>query len=133
MLNLGLYGYQEFSLSCFSSSNQTSQLLDIFSCFINSAQTVATTWLHNKAEGPSGNQLDLGQAMERFEYEPFGDGGRESLQVDWSRVVGDTQPSNGSPREGEHYFRQALHVHGHKTAAQRYNATRIQAGFCSEK
>lgn len=71
--------------------------------------------------------------MEGFGYEHFGDGGRESVQVDYRRVVGDTQPSNVSSREGEHYLRHVLHVHGHETAAQRYNATRIQAGFSSEK
>ncbi|XP_013859647.1 inosine-5'-monophosphate dehydrogenase 1b isoform X4 [Austrofundulus limnaeus] len=82
-----------------------------------------------QGRGPLWNQCDLGQMMERFTSEHFGDGGRESLQVDHSR---DTQPSNVSPREEEHYFRHVLHVYGHKTAAQRYNATRIQAGFRSE-
>ncbi|XP_041833257.1 inosine-5'-monophosphate dehydrogenase 1b isoform X2 [Melanotaenia boesemani] len=67
--------------------------------------------------------------MEGFGYEA-----RESQQVDYRKVVGDTQPSctSVSSREEECYARQISHGHGHETAAQRYNATRIQAGFGPE-
>ncbi|KAK5605187.1 Inosine-5'-monophosphate dehydrogenase 1b [Crenichthys baileyi] len=70
--------------------------------------------------------------MERFEYEHFVDG---VSQIDYQRVVGDTQPSYMSAvsKEGDHYIRHIPgHGHGHATAAQRYNATRIQAGFSPE-
>ncbi|KAI3366381.1 hypothetical protein L3Q82_000540 [Scortum barcoo] len=73
--------------------------------------------------------------MEGYGYEHFGtDGGRESPQVDYRRIVGDTQPprTSVSSREGEHYVRQTSHGHGHETAAQRYSATRIQAGLGPE-
>ncbi|KAM4712081.1 inosine-5'-monophosphate dehydrogenase 1b isoform 2-T2 [Anableps anableps] len=72
--------------------------------------------------------------MERFEYEHFVDGERESQQTDYRSVVGDTQPSytNALPREGGHYIRHTPHIHGHETAAQRYSAIRIQAGFSQE-
>lgn len=58
-----------------------------------------------------------------------------SQQVDYRRIVGETQPprSNVSPWEGELYIRQTSHGHGHETAAQRYSATRIQAGLGPER
>ncbi|TKS90801.1 Inosine-5'-monophosphate dehydrogenase 1b [Collichthys lucidus] len=71
--------------------------------------------------------------MEGYGYEHFGaDGAKESQQVDYRRIVGDTQPPRTSVsfREGEHYVRQTSH--GHETAAQRYSATRIQAGLGPE-
>ncbi|XP_042258654.1 inosine-5'-monophosphate dehydrogenase 1b isoform X3 [Thunnus albacares] len=73
--------------------------------------------------------------MEGHEYEHFGaDEARKSQQVDYRRIVGDTQPprTSVSSREGEHYVRQTSHGHGHETAAQRYSATRIQAGLGPE-
>lgn len=74
--------------------------------------------------------------MEGHGYEHFGDDeARESQQVDYRRIVGDTQPprTRVSSREGEHYVRQTPHGHGHETAAQRYSATRIQAGLGPER
>lgn len=63
------------------------------------------------------------------------DGALESQQVDYRRIVGDAQPlrARASPREHEHFVRQTSHGHGHETAAQRYSATRIQAGLGSER
>jgi len=74
--------------------------------------------------------------MEGYGYEHFGaDGARESQEVDYRRIVGDTQPphTDVSPREGEQYVRQTSQSHGHETAAQRYSATRIQAGLGPER
>uniref|UniRef100_A0A7N6F9Y3 Inosine-5'-monophosphate dehydrogenase n=1 Tax=Anabas testudineus TaxID=64144 RepID=A0A7N6F9Y3_ANATE len=70
--------------------------------------------------------------MEAFGFEHSGM--RESQQVDYRRIVGDTQPShtNVASLEGERYFRQTSHGHGHETAAQRYSATRMQAGLGPE-
>ncbi|XP_039646990.1 inosine-5'-monophosphate dehydrogenase 1b isoform X4 [Perca fluviatilis] len=74
--------------------------------------------------------------MEGYGYEHFGaDAARESQQVDYRRIVGDTQPpdTDVSSQEGQHYVRQTSHHgHGHETAAQRYSATRIQAGLGPE-
>ncbi|XP_036005194.1 inosine-5'-monophosphate dehydrogenase 1b isoform X1 [Fundulus heteroclitus] len=71
--------------------------------------------------------------MERFEYGHFVDGVRES-QTDYRRVVGDTQPSDMSAlsKEGDHHVQHIPLVYGHETAAQRYIATRIQAGLSPE-
>lgn len=71
--------------------------------------------------------------MEAFGFEHSGM--RESQQVDYRRIVGDTQPShtNVASLEGERYFRQTSHGHGHETAAQRYSATRMQAGLGPER
>lgn len=71
-------------------------------------------------------------------YDRFGDGERDTYQIDYRRIVGDTEPARPrlSPREGEHHFHGALvspHGHGHETAAQRYSATRIQAGYEPER
>lgn len=76
---------------------------------------------------------DLGQTMEAYGFEHFGV--KESQQVDYRRIVGDTQPShtNTATLEGVHYFRQTSHGHGHETAAQRYSATRMQAGLGPER
>lgn len=74
--------------------------------------------------------------MEGYGYEHFSpDGVLESQQVDYRRIVGDTQPlhAHTSLREHEHVVRQTLHGHRHETAAQRYSATRIQAGLGSER
>ncbi|CAB1346156.1 unnamed protein product, partial [Coregonus sp. 'balchen'] len=83
--------------------------------------------------------------MEGYGYEHFGvDAERDSHQMDYRRIVGDTElprPSsnpNSSPQDGDHLFRLSPHGHGHghghghETAAQRYSATRIQAGFGPE-
>ncbi|XP_064795151.1 inosine-5'-monophosphate dehydrogenase 1b-like [Oncorhynchus masou masou] len=77
--------------------------------------------------------------MEGYGYEHFGvDGERNSHQMDYRRIVGDTElprpSSNPSPQDAEHLFRLSPHGHGHghETAAQRYSATRIQAGFGPE-
>ncbi|XP_031421243.1 inosine-5'-monophosphate dehydrogenase 1a isoform X3 [Clupea harengus] len=79
--------------------------------------------------------------MEAHGYDRFGDCERDSYQIDYRRIVGDTEPARPhlSPREGEHFhgpFIQGAphghghgHGHGHETAAQRYSATRIQAGY----
>lgn len=74
--------------------------------------------------------------MEGYGFEHFAaDGARESQQVDYRRIVGDLQLpiTDVSSREGEHYVRQTSHGHGHETAAQRYSATRIQAGLGPER
>lgn len=76
--------------------------------------------------------------MEGYGYEHLSaDRALESQQVDYRRIVGDTQPprAQASPREHEHFVRQTSHGHGHghETAAQRYSATRIQAGLGSER
>lgn len=71
--------------------------------------------------------------MEGFGYEHFQEGENKSQQADYQRLVGDTQRSAAtvSSWEGERYVRQSSH--GHETAAQRYNATRIQAGLGPER
>ncbi|KAG7454297.1 hypothetical protein MATL_G00258200 [Megalops atlanticus] len=78
--------------------------------------------------------------MDGHGYDRFGDGDRDSYQIDYRRIVGDTEPARPrlSPREGEHHFHGSLvhgnpHGHGHETAAQRYSATRIQAGYEPER
>ncbi|XP_047431818.1 inosine-5'-monophosphate dehydrogenase 1b isoform X5 [Mugil cephalus] len=70
--------------------------------------------------------------MEGFGYDYYGEGARERQEEGYRRVVGDAQPrqTSVSSREGEHYVRQSSH--GHETAAQRYSATRIQAGLGPE-
>nr|XP_057933151.1 inosine-5'-monophosphate dehydrogenase 1b isoform X3 [Doryrhamphus excisus] len=69
---------------------------------------------------------DLEPTMEHFGAETM-----ENLEVDYRRIVGYTQPLRSvSPREGEHLVWQIQH--GHETAAQRYSATRIQAGLSPE-
>ncbi|XP_036066226.1 inosine-5'-monophosphate dehydrogenase 1b isoform X1 [Oryzias melastigma] len=72
--------------------------------------------------------------MEGFGYEHFADGARESQQVDYRKFVGDTQPSclTVPSRQVETHIRQTPHGYGHESAAQRYSATRIQAGFSPE-
>ncbi|XP_023652653.1 inosine-5'-monophosphate dehydrogenase 1b-like isoform X2 [Paramormyrops kingsleyae] len=64
------------------------------------------------------------------------DGERDTYQIDYRRIVGDTEPtwSRHSPREGKHPLHMLPihanpHGHRHETAAQRYSATRIQAGY----
>ncbi|MBN3295279.1 IMDH1 dehydrogenase, partial [Amia calva] len=74
--------------------------------------------------------------MEGHGYECFGEGEREPYQIDYRRIVGDTEPAKPrlSPRDNDHHFHGPPlfvypHGHGHETAAQRYSATRIQAGY----
>ncbi|XP_058841829.1 inosine-5'-monophosphate dehydrogenase 1b isoform X2 [Acipenser ruthenus] len=69
-------------------------------------------------------------------YDSFGEGEREPYQIDYRRIVGDTEPAKYRlpPRENDHHFHGTPlhghpHGHGHETAAQRYSATRIQAGY----
>lgn len=82
--------------------------------------------------------------MEGHGYERFADGERDSYQIDYRRIVGDTEPARPwlSPRDPEHHFHGPFshkaphghgHGHGHETAAQRYSATRIQAGYEPER
>lgn len=72
--------------------------------------------------------------MEGYGYEHFGaDEAKDNKQVDYRRFVGDTPCTKVSSRESEHFVRQTLHGHGHETAAQRYSATRIQAGLGPER
>ncbi|XP_029681158.1 inosine-5'-monophosphate dehydrogenase 1b isoform X3 [Takifugu rubripes] len=73
--------------------------------------------------------------MEGYGYEHFGaDGALESQQADYRRIVGEAQPPRtpASSRDHEHFVRQTSHGHGHETAAQRYSATRVQAGLGPE-
>lgn len=82
------------------------------------------------------SETDLGRSMEGYGYEHFGvDGAMESQQADYRRIVGDTQPprEHVSSRECKLFVRQTSHSHGHETAAQRYSATRIQAGLGPER
>uniref|UniRef100_A0A8B9HBX1 Inosine-5'-monophosphate dehydrogenase n=1 Tax=Astyanax mexicanus TaxID=7994 RepID=A0A8B9HBX1_ASTMX len=77
--------------------------------------------------------------MEGHGYERFTDGEHDGYQIDYRRIVGDTEPARPrlSPRDPEHPHFHGLfghntphgHGHGHETAAQRYSATRIQAGY----
>lgn len=84
--------------------------------------------------------LDLLE-MEGHGYDRFGDGERDNYQIDYRRIVGDMEPARPrvSNREGEQphtfgaYAHPTSHGHGHETAAQRYSATRIQAGYEPER
>ncbi|XP_053174809.1 inosine-5'-monophosphate dehydrogenase 1a isoform X1 [Scomber japonicus] len=74
--------------------------------------------------------------MEGHGYDRFGDGERDTYQIDYRRIVGDMEPARPrlSIREGEQphpcgAYAHPPHGHGHETAAQRYSATRIQAGY----
>ncbi|MGH0142082.1 UNVERIFIED_CONTAM: hypothetical protein FKN15_075367 [Acipenser sinensis] len=74
--------------------------------------------------------------MDGHGYDSFGEGEREPYQIDYRRIVGDTEPAKYRlpPRENDHHFHGTPlqghpHGHGHETAAQRYSATRIQAGY----
>ncbi|XP_051236735.1 inosine-5'-monophosphate dehydrogenase 1a isoform X2 [Dicentrarchus labrax] len=75
--------------------------------------------------------------MEGHGYDRFGDGERDTYQIDYRRIVGDMEPARPriSNRDGEQphpygaYAHPMPHGHGHETAAQRYSATRIQAGY----
>lgn len=79
--------------------------------------------------------------MEGHAYDRFGDGERDNYQIDYRRIVGDMEPARPriSTREGEQphpfgsYAHTMPHGHGHETAAQRYSATRIQAGYEPER
>ncbi|XP_051916223.1 inosine-5'-monophosphate dehydrogenase 1a isoform X2 [Hippocampus zosterae] len=75
--------------------------------------------------------------MEGHNFERFGEGERDNYQIDYRRIVGDMEPARPrrTSRDGEHphqygtYAHSTTHSHGHETAAQRYSATRIQAGY----
>ncbi|XP_038561486.1 inosine-5'-monophosphate dehydrogenase 1a isoform X1 [Micropterus salmoides] len=75
--------------------------------------------------------------MEGHGYDRLGDGERDNYQIDYRRIVGDMEPARPriSNRDGEPphpygaYSHPMPHGHGHETAAQRYSATRIQAGY----
>ncbi|XP_055011576.1 inosine-5'-monophosphate dehydrogenase 1a isoform X1 [Boleophthalmus pectinirostris] len=75
--------------------------------------------------------------MEGHCFDRFGEGERENYQIDYRRIVGDTEPARPRimNREGEQphpygaFGHSPAHSHGHETAAQRYSATRIQAGY----
>uniref|UniRef100_A0AAQ6AMD6 Inosine-5'-monophosphate dehydrogenase n=1 Tax=Amphiprion ocellaris TaxID=80972 RepID=A0AAQ6AMD6_AMPOC len=75
--------------------------------------------------------------MEGHCYDRFGDGERDNYQIDYRRIVGDMEPARPriSNRDGEQphpygaFAHPTPHGHGHETAAQRYSATRIQAGY----
>ena len=78
--------------------------------------------------------------MEGHGYDRFGDGERDTYQIDYRRIVGDMEPARPrlSIREGEQphpcgAYAHPPHGHGHETAAQRYSATRIQAGYEPER
>ncbi|TMS05085.1 Inosine-5'-monophosphate dehydrogenase 1 [Larimichthys crocea] len=75
--------------------------------------------------------------MEGHCYDRFGDGERDNYQIDYRRIVGDMEPARPRipNRDGEQphqygaFAHPTPHGHGHETAAQRYSATRIQAGY----
>uniref|UniRef100_A0A3Q0T555 Uncharacterized protein n=1 Tax=Amphilophus citrinellus TaxID=61819 RepID=A0A3Q0T555_AMPCI len=79
--------------------------------------------------------------MEGHAYDRFGDGERDSYLIDYRRIVGDMEPARPRPtnRDGEQphpygaYAHPVPHGHGYETAAQRYSATRIQAGYEPER
>uniref|UniRef100_A0A8C7PKP3 Inosine-5'-monophosphate dehydrogenase n=1 Tax=Oncorhynchus mykiss TaxID=8022 RepID=A0A8C7PKP3_ONCMY len=71
--------------------------------------------------------------MEGQGYDRFGEGERDTYQIDYRCIVGDTEPARPRllPLEGEHTHPNAnthgaythTNPHGHETAAQRYSAT----------
>ncbi|XP_072291034.1 inosine-5'-monophosphate dehydrogenase 1a isoform X2 [Eucyclogobius newberryi] len=76
--------------------------------------------------------------MEGHCFDRFGEGERDNYQIDYRRIVGDTEPArpriiNRDAGEQPHAYgafsHPPAHSHGHETAAQRYSATRIQAGY----
>lgn len=79
--------------------------------------------------------------MEGHAYDRFGEGERDTYQIDYRRIVGDMEPARPriSNRDGDQphpygaYVHPMPHGHGHETAAQRYSATRIQAGYEPER
>lgn len=80
--------------------------------------------------------------MESQGYERYVDGERDNYQIDYRRIVGDTEPARPwlSSRDPEHNLHGTFshnpphgHGHGHETAAQRYSATRLQAGYEPER
>lgn len=78
--------------------------------------------------------------MDGHGYDCYADGDRDSYQIDYRRIVGDMEPARPrmSLRDSDHHFHgpfthNTLHGHGHETAAQRYSAIRIQAGYEPER
>ena len=79
--------------------------------------------------------------MEGHGYDRFGEGDRDTYQIDYRRIVGDMEPARPRilNRDGERplpygaYVSPSPHGHGHETAAQRYSVTRIQAGYEPER
>lgn len=80
--------------------------------------------------------------MDGHGYDRYADGDRDSYQIDYRRIVGDMEPARPrmSLRDSDHHFHGPFthntlhgHGHGHETAAQRYSATRIQAGYEPER
>ncbi|MEQ2189627.1 hypothetical protein GOODEAATRI_027143 [Goodea atripinnis] len=80
--------------------------------------------------------------MEGHGYDRFGENERDNYQIDYRRIVGDMEParprvSNRDGEQSQHSFLAHPHPgsygHGHETAAQRYSATRIQAGYEPER
>ncbi|XP_075998439.1 inosine-5'-monophosphate dehydrogenase 1a isoform X1 [Genypterus blacodes] len=75
--------------------------------------------------------------MEGHGHDRFGDGDRDNYQIDYRRIVGDMEPARPPLRDGEQPHPYGAYAHptphgngrGHETAAQRYSATRIQAGY----
>ncbi|XP_016383008.1 inosine-5'-monophosphate dehydrogenase 1b-like [Sinocyclocheilus rhinocerous] len=71
--------------------------------------------------------------MDGHGYDRYVDGDRDSYQIDYRRIVGDMEPVRPpmSLRDSDlHFYGPFTHnTHGHETAAQRYSATRIQAGY----
>ncbi|RVE71943.1 hypothetical protein OJAV_G00056730 [Oryzias javanicus] len=76
--------------------------------------------------------------MEGHDYERFEQRERDGYEIDYRRIVGDTEPTwpCTTNRAGDpcHPCMTYAHPtsHGHETAAQRYSATRIQAGYGPE-
>lgn len=103
-------------------------------CFPCSKRFKREATVEKQQSGGEEGASDLGWNMEGYGYEHFSaDGAFESQQVDYRRIVGDSQPprAHASTREHERFVRQTSHGHGHETAAQRYSATRILAGLGS--
>ncbi|XP_046870628.1 inosine-5'-monophosphate dehydrogenase 1b-like isoform X2 [Hypomesus transpacificus] len=71
--------------------------------------------------------------MEGYGHEHFG-GDRGGSHLDSQRTMGNEEPRSAgtSPWRGEQRLRLSPHGQGHETAAQRYSATRIQAGLGPE-
>ncbi|GCC30736.1 hypothetical protein chiPu_0009190 [Chiloscyllium punctatum] len=73
--------------------------------------------------------------MDRQCYGGFSDSEHDFYRIDYRTIVGEmdpTQPRGDQFSPGVGHPSVSHHGHGHETAAQRYTATRIQAGYAPE-
>lgn len=74
--------------------------------------------------------------MDGQNYSGFNSSERDLYQIDYRTIVGEmelTRPTRDPLPPGMGSLSGYHHGHGHETAAQRYTATRIQAGFEPER